>query len=226
MSLNFAEGQVLLINKPYMWTSFNVVGKLKSEFKHHPELKKIKIGHAGTLDPLATGLMIICTGKKTKEVSQLQALEKEYAATLKFGATTPSFDLETAIDQEYPYKHITEEMMQDCIVKFTGKIKQVPPAFSAKWVNGQRAYKKARKGKELEMREADIEIHKIKILEFKLPYVKILTVCGKGTYIRALVRDIGRTVNSGAHLVSLERTRIGNYCLSDALTVNELKNLF
>lgn len=225
MPLNFLEGQILLFNKPYMWTSFDLVSKIKSTLKKNPEYKKIKVGHAGTLDPLATGLLIVCTGKKTKEISKFQDLHKEYIAKIKFGSTTPSFDLETSIDKEYPFEHITKDMLEKSLIGFLGSLKQIPPSYSAKWVDGARAYDKARAGKTFEIKEASVEIFEIEILSFELPHVQLRILCSKGTYIRALARDLGTAVQSGAHLVALERTRIGEFCVDKSMDINDLKFL-
>lgn len=223
--LDFTEGQILLINKPYTWTSYNIVGKVKSVLRYKPEYRKVKVGHAGTLDPLATGLMIVCTGKKTKEMASFIGLDKEYIATLYIGATTPSFDKETLPDKEFATQHISKELVEVVLKKFQGRIMQRPPVFSAKWVDGERAYMKARAGEDVEIPEAEVFISDITLLSFNLPEVQIRVSCSKGTYIRALARDIGAALNSGAYISALERTRIGNYHLKDALDVEELKNL-
>lgn len=223
MPLDFIEGQVLLFNKPYMWTSFDLVRKVKNTLKINPLFKKLKVGHAGTLDPLATGLMIVCTGRKTKEISLLQDLQKEYVATVKFGATTPSFDLETPVDHEYPFEHITHDLLAASLPDFQGTISQAPPSFSAKWVDGKRAYEKARAGKTVELKEVPVEIFETEIISFELPFVKIRVLCGKGTYIRSLARDIGTALGSGAHLTALERTKIGGYTIDNAMNISDLK---
>lgn len=220
INCDFQKGSVLLIDKVSGWTSFDVVNKIRRYLKRTYNYEKIKVGHAGTLDPLATGLMIVCTGKKTKEISGFQAMEKEYIATIKFGATTPSFDKETDIDEKYSYNHIKEGSFKQNLYKFVGKIKQVPPSYSAKKVGGERAYKLARRGEDVVLKPAEVEIFKIEMLEFNLPVVKLLIVCSKGTYIRSLARDLGSALNSGAHLIALERTRIGECKLEDALRVD------
>lgn len=184
-------------------------------------VKKFKVGHAGTLDPLATGVLIICTGRATREIERLQNGTKEYIASIRLGATTPSFDLETEIDAEYPYQHITEEMIGEVLPKFTGQIMQVPPVFSAVKVDGKRAYKYARKGKDVELKPKPLVIEELEMLPSILPELKLRIVCSKGTYIRALTRDIGRALNSGAHLTALCRTRVGNVNLVDCLTVDK-----
>lgn len=189
----------------------------------HLGVKKLKVGHAGTLDPLATGMLIVCTGKATKKIDALQAHTKEYVAGLQFGSTTPSFDLETEIDNHYPTGHITRELIEETLKKFKGTIEQVPPAFSACKVDGHRAYKLARKGKEVELKAKTLVIDDIKLLDFNpdTMQAKISVVCSKGTYIRALARDIGKALNSGAHLYSLRRTRIGEFKVEDCLTIDE-----
>jgi len=218
---DFQKGSLILLNKPYEWTSFDLVNKIKFKLKHKYHIKKIKVGHAGTLDPLATGLMIVCTGKYTKKIDTYQAQVKEYIATLQLGSTTPSFDLETEIDQEYPTEHITREMIEETLKGFIGEIKQVPPVYSAIKIDGKRAYEYARKGQEVKIKEKTLVIDDIEILEFSKNVLKINVVCSKGTYIRALARDIGQKLNSGAHLIGLERTRIGDYKLSDSVEIED-----
>jgi tRNA pseudouridine55 synthase len=229
---DFRKGEVLLVQKPLTWTSFQVVNKLKWLIKKHPsqilEGKKVepKIGHAGTLDPLATGLLIICTGKETKNIESYQAQEKEYTGTFFIGATTPCFDLEKPIDKTYPTGHITEGMIREATKKFTGKILQTPPLFSAIWIDGKRAYDIARAGKTAEMKPKEITISEFEITRIALPEVNFRVVCSKGTYIRSLARDFGEALESGAHLTALCRTRIGKYRLEDAMTIAEFeKNL-
>lgn len=218
---DFQKGAVIILNKPYEWTSFDLVNKIKFKIKHKYDFKKIKVGHAGTLDPLATGLMIVCTGKYTKQIDTYQAKIKEYVATLKLGSTTPSFDLESEIDAEYPTDHITLEMIKECLSNFIGEIKQRPPDFSAVKINGKRAYEYARKGQSVEIKEKTLIIDDIEILDFTDNILKINVVCSKGTYIRALARDIGAKLNSGAHLIGLERTRIGDFKLKDAIEIDD-----
>jgi tRNA pseudouridine55 synthase len=184
------------------------------------------VGHAGTLDPLATGVMIICTGKKTKEIERLQAGVKEYSATIKVGATTPSFDLETEIDAEFPINHITEDLVRDCLKKFIGEIEQIPPDFSAVKVNGKRAYELARKSEVFELKPKLLVIDSIELVNYELPFISLSILCSKGTYIRALARDIGECLNSGAHLISLERVRVGDATLDKCLQVDELDEFF
>lgn len=223
---DFQLGEVILVNKYIKWTSFDVVNKLRYLLKSHLGIKKIKVGHAGTLDPLATGLVIICTGKKTKEIEQYQAQEKEYIADIYIGATTPSFDLETEIDNEYEINHITKESIEETLKKFIGKQQQIPPVFSAKKINGKRAYISARKSIDVKMKPSDIEILDINILKINLPHeLQIKIKCSKGTYIRALARDIGIALNSGAYLRGLIRTKIGNFSIDNSITVDEFENL-
>lgn len=221
--MDFKEGEILYINKPYKWTSFAVVNKLRYHISKKIGVKKIKVGHAGTLDPLATGVMIICTGKATKRIEEFQYQTKEYIATLCLGATTPSFDLETEIDAYFPYEHISEEQTKQVLQTFIGAIEQVPPAFSACKIEGKRAYDLARKGKEVNLKAKTLVIDEIELLQFAPPLLKIRVVCSKGTYIRALARDIGIALKSGAHLTALERTRIGNIRLSDCLSVDNFE---
>lgn len=221
--MDFKEGEILYINKPYKWTSFAVVNKLRYHISKKIGVKKIKVGHAGTLDPLATGVMIICTGKATKRIEEFQYQTKEYIATLCLGATTPSFDLETEIDAYFPYEHISEEQTKQVLQTFIGAIEQVPPAFSACKIDGKRAYDLARKGKEVNLKAKTLVIDEIELLQFAPPLLKIRVVCSKGTYIRALARDIGIALKSGAHLTALERTRIGNIRLSDCLSADNFE---
>ena len=218
---DFQSGSFILLNKPYEWTSFDLVNKIKFKIKHKYKLKKIKVGHAGTLDPLATGLMIVCTGKYTKRIDSYQAQVKEYIATLKLGATTPSFDLETGIDEIYPTEHIDRALIDDVLKGFLGEIKQRPPAYSAIKIDGKRAYEYARKGQEVEIKEKILVVDEIEVLSFEDDVLKIRVVCSKGTYIRALARDIGRQLKSGAHLIALERTRIGEFSTDQALEIEE-----
>ncbi len=220
--MDFIEGEVLYVNKPLHWTSFNVVNRIRWVIQKKLKIKKIKVGHAGTLDPLATGVMIICTGKKTKLIESYQYQTKEYVATLQLGSTTPCFDLELPVDALYPVEHISSELVQLIIPRFVGEIWQVPPVYSAVKVDGKRAYDYAREGKEVELKSKLLVIDEIEILDFSLPVLKIRVVCSKGTYIRALARDIGLMLNSGAHLIALERTRIGDIRLSDCMEIQDV----
>ena len=217
--MNFKEGEVLYFDKPLKWTSFAVVNKIRYHICRKLGVKKIKVGHAGTLDPLATGVMIICTGKATKRIEEFQYHTKEYIATLQLGATTPSFDLEKEIDATYPTEHITRELVEEALQRFIGRIEQIPPVFSAFKVDGKRAYDLARKGEDVELKAKTLIIDEIELLECNLPEIKIRVVCSKGTYIRALARDIGEVLNSGAHLTGLIRTRVGDVRLEDCLSV-------
>lgn len=217
--MKFKEGEVLYFNKPLGWTSFKVVGHARYHICRRMKVKKLKVGHAGTLDPLATGVMIVCTGKATKRIEEFQYHTKEYVATIQLGATTPSYDLEHEIDATYPTEHITRELVEETLKTFIGEIQQVPPAFSACMVNGKRAYDLARKGEEVELKPKLLVIDEIELLECNLPEIKIRVVCSKGTYIRALARDIGEALNSGAHLTGLIRTRVGDVRLEDCLSV-------
>lgn len=217
--MNFIEGEVLYFNKPLTWTSFNLVAKVKYPLLRKLRVKKLKVGHAGTLDPLATGVMIICIGKATKRIEEFQYQTKEYIATIKLGATTPSFDLEKEIDATYPTEHITRELVEETLKKFIGSIEQIPPAFSACKIDGERAYELARAGKEVELKPKTLVIDEIELLECNLPEIKIRVVCSKGTYIRALARDIGEALNSGAHLTGLIRTRVGDVKLEHCMEI-------
>ena len=225
MEFNFPEGEVLLFDKPAGWTSFDLVRKVRNMISVHLKIKKIKVGHAGTLDPMATGLMILCTGKATKRIDQFQEMDKSYVAEMEFGKTTPSFDAETEVDHTYPYQQIQESTLLEAFKNFTGTFDQIPPAYSAKKIGGQRAYKLARKGEQVVMKPHRITITKIELIKLDLPYCTFSVDCSKGTYIRALARDIGFFLESGAYLTALTRTRIGMYNLSDALTLSEFEKL-
>ena len=218
---NPIEGEILYIDKPFGWTSFDVVKRVRGKLLRRLGLKKFKVGHAGTLDPLATGVMIVVTGKATRLIDSLQAGVKEYVATIALGATTPSFDLETAIDATYPTEHITREGVERALSKFVGTIEQVPPAFSACKVDGRRAYKMARKGKEVEIKPKTLVIDEIELLEFAPTQIVIRVVCSKGTYIRALARDIGLALESGGHLTALRRTRVGDVTIDKCQSVDD-----
>jgi tRNA pseudouridine55 synthase len=214
----FQDGQILLIDKPYTWSSFQAVNKLKWALKKHLGLKKIKIGHAGTLDPLATGLLIICTGKFTKRIEELQGMPKEYTGTIYLGATTPSYDLETEVNQTYRTNHITEELIHEIIKQFTGEIDQKPPIFSAIKKDGKRLYEHARKGEEVEIAFRKTTIYEFELTRIALPEVDFRVVCSKGTYIRSLAHDFGIALHSGAHLTALRRTKIGDFDVDNAIT--------
>jgi len=216
MNLESPEGVVLLMNKPLNWTSFDVVNKVRWLSKAK------KVGHAGTLDPLATGLLILCTGKKTKTIEEIQATEKEYTGTFFLGATTPSFDLETEVDQKFDISHITEVDIRKAILKFTGTIQQVPPMHSAIKLGGKRAYAAARSGETLELQPRELFIREFEVTGCELPLVHFRVVCSKGTYIRALARDIGKELGAGAYLHALCRTKVGDYSLSDAYTIDQV----
>lgn len=221
--MDFIEGEILCFDKPLHWTSFNLVAKIRSQLCHWLGVKKLKVGHAGTLDPLATGVMVICTGKATKRIDELQAHVKEYVATLQLGATTPCFDLEKPIDKTYPTDHITEPLVREVLSKFIGRIEQVPPAFSACKIDGKRAYDLAHKGREVELKPKVLVIDEIELQNFNPEKMQatIRVVCSKGTYIRALARDIGEALNSGAHLISLRRTRVGDVKVEDCMQVED-----
>jgi tRNA pseudouridine55 synthase len=220
--IDLEKGGVILLNKPYEWTSFQAVNKVKYLLKHYYDLKKVKIGHAGTLDPLATGLLILCIGKYTKKIEEYQAQEKEYTGTFYLGATTPCFDKEKEIDNYYPTEHITEEDIYKAAEHFLGEQEQVPPVFSALKVNGVRAYAFARENKDVELKSRKITIKEFEITRINMPEVDFRIVCSKGTYIRSIARDFGSYLNSGAYLTALCRTRIGDYKLSDAQTIEEI----
>ena len=221
--MDFLEGEILCFDKPLHWTSFNVVSKIRGHLCRRLGVKRLKVGHAGTLDPLATGVMVVCTGRATKRIDELQAHVKEYVATLQLGATTPCFDLEKPIDCTYPTEHITETLVREALTRFIGHIEQVPPVFSACKVDGHRAYELARKGKDVPLKAKTLVIDEIELLECELPYIKIRVVCSKGTYIRALARDIGEALNSGAYLTSLRRTRVGDVKVEDCLQLEDFE---
>lgn len=222
--MDFITGEIIGIDKPLGWTSFDAVKRVRGAIQRRLNMKKFKVGHAGTLDPLATGVLIICTGRATRRIEELQNGTKEYIATMRLGATTPSFDLEKEIDATYPWEHITLDMVRDVLPKFTGHILQVPPVFSAVKVDGKRAYKYARKGTEVELKAKPLVIEELELLPSELPDINLRIVCSKGTYIRALTRDIGQALNSGAHLTALRRTRVGNITADNCLSVDEAVN--
>lgn len=222
----YLEGCVLFIDKPLTWTSFDVVNKIRWSLKNYLGIKKIKVGHAGTLDPLATGLIIVCTGRATKQIMQYQDLDKAYDAQIRLGASTPSFDLETEVDQSFPWEHITREMVEEALIKFTGEQEQMPPIYSAKSVDGKRAYEMARKGKKIALKKQLITIHRIKLQSIDLPKLSVYVECAKGTYIRSLAHDLGKELNSGGHLAGLRRTRIGPHKVTSAISPdNFIENL-
>ncbi len=218
---DFQQGEVLVFDKPLDWTSFDLVQKVRNNICRKIKIKKLKVGHAGTLDPKATGVMILCTGKATGKIESIQAEEKEYIATLKLGATTPTYDLESKEDNYFETSHITEDLFKNTIKQFIGTINQVPPEFSAIKINGKRAYEFARKRVAVELKSKVLEIKEIELLEFSKEEAKIRIVCSKGTYIRALARDIGEALQSGAYLIGLRRIRVGNICVDQALDINE-----
>ncbi len=223
---DFQKGEVLLFNKELDWTSFDLVRQIRNNLCRAMGIKKLKVGHAGTLDPKATGLMILCTGKSTKLIESFQVGEKEYIATIKIGATTPSFDLETEEDEQFETSHIDESLVKEVLPQFTGEIDQIPPIFSAVKVDGKRAYLHARKGEDVKLRSRKITISEIELISFSSSEITIRVVCSKGTYIRSLARDIGKSLKSGAYLIRLERTRIGDFRLSDAFSAEYfLKNI-
>ena len=222
----YQEGRVLLIDKPLNWTSFQVVNKIRWLIKQQFNIKKIKVGHAGTLDPLATGLLILCTGKFTKKIETYQAQVKEYTGTITLGATTPSYDLESEIDQKFDISEISEADILKNTQQFLGKIQQQPPIFSALKQNGKRLYEYAREGSKIEIPSRPVTITEFKITKIKLPCIEFRIVCGKGTYIRSLAHDFGKSLNNGAHLSSLRRTKIGEFRVEDAISVLEFENVF
>jgi len=222
---SFEEGQVLLFDKPLYWTSFDLVNKVRIIIKSELGIKKIKVGHAGTLDPLASGLMIICTGKATKRIEEFRDLDKEYVATVHLGAATSSYDLETEINGRYPVEQITENLVIETLNGFLGEQKQIPPLHSAKLINGKRAYEFARKGIEKEMTPVTVFFRELELLSFAIPETRIRIVCSKGTYIRSFARDLGMALGSGAYLSSLERTKIGPFLLDNAFSIEKFGNI-
>lgn len=220
------EGEVFFIDKELNWTSFNVVKKIKVVLLNAYGLKKLKVGHAGTLDPLATGLVIVCVGKMTKKIELFQDMEKEYVTRIRLGATTPSFDLETEIDKTFPTEHISEKDVEQKVKEFIGEQDQIPPIFSAKFIDGKRAYTYARKGKSVELKPRRVSFFNIDLLSVDMPYVELKVNCSKGTYIRAFARDFGQALGSGAHLTELRRTAIGEYRVNDALSIKEFENRY
>lgn len=222
---DFLTGEILILNKPIDWTSNDLVQKVRNTVCRLMKIKKLKMGHAGTLDPKATGVMVLCSGKLTKQIDAIQADEKEYVAQLKIGATTPSFDLETEEDGQFPTDHITQELVENILPSFVGAIEQIPPVYSAVKVDGKRAYQLARKGKEVELKSKMLVVKEIELLRFEMPEIELRIVCSKGTYIRALARDIGAALGSGAYLIGLQRTRIGTFSIDQSLDLKELTEM-
>lgn len=223
--MDYISGEILVIDKPYRWTSFDAVKRLRGAVQRRLNAKRFKVGHAGTLDPLATGVLLVCTGRATKRIAELQEGMKEYVAEIAFGATTPSYDLEKEIDATYPWEHITPELIAETLPKFQGHVMQVPPVFSAVKVDGKRAYNYARKGKEVEIKAKPLEIKELEVLSWEAPKLTLRVLCSKGTYIRALARDLGEAMNSGAHLTALRRTRVGDYTINDAMSLDQALEL-
>lgn len=223
--MDFLSGEILCIDKPLGWTSFDAVNRVRGALKRRLGVRKLKVGHAGTLDPLATGVMIVCTGRATKRIDELQAGIKEYVATMALGATTPSFDLETEVDATYPTAHITRSAVEEMLRSFTGTIEQVPPAFSACKVDGKRAYESARAGREVALKPRTLHIDELELLEFSPESITVRVVCSKGTYIRALARDFGVALGSGAHLTALRRTRVGDIRIADCVSVQQAADI-
>jgi len=221
--MNFQEGEVLLFDKPLYWTSFDLVNKIRIMLRSTLGIKKIKVGHAGTLDPLATGLMIICTGKFTKRIDEFGHLDKEYIATIHLGETTPSFDLETEPDGKYPIDHITLEKVQEVLIDFLGEKEQLPPMYSAKYIEGKRAYEFARRGVDKKLEPVSVNLRDIELIGFMLPDVKLRLLCSKGTYIRSFARDFGKALGSGAYLAALQRSSIGPYGLKESWNVEKFQ---
>lgn len=223
--MNFLSGQILQVDKPLHWTSFDVVKRIRGVLRRRHGIKRFKVGHAGTLDPLATGVMLVCTGRATKLINELQTGQKEYVATIRLGATTPSHDLETAIDSTAPTDHLTEADVRRALEKFVGVIDQVPPVFSAVKIDGKRAYKFARRGEAPELKSKPVEITELELLSCRLPEIKVRVLCGKGTYIRSLARDIGVELGVGAHLTALRRTRVGSVSIYDCIPAPQMLDI-
>lgn len=219
-TFNPLEGEVILIDKDLKWTSFDVVKRIRNLIYHELGVKKCKVGHAGTLDPLATGLLIICTGRMTKKITSFQDTEKEYTGRIRFGQTTPSLDLETEVDQEFPWEHLTEAFIETSMQKFIGEILQTPPVFSAKKIDGKRAYHSARAGTEIKMRQQLITVSEFELTATDLPEIEFRVVCSKGTYVRTLAGDLGKALDSGAHLIELRRTRSGDHHVDHAMKMD------
>lgn len=222
--MDLISGEIFGVDKPLGWTSFDAVKRLRGGIQRRLGVKKFKVGHAGTLDPLATGVLIICTGRATREIERLQRGSKEYIADIRLGATTPSYDLETEIDATFAWEHISIKEIEEILPRFRGKVMQVPPVFSAVKIDGKRAYKFARKGQEIELKAKPLEISELEVLSYEAPVLRLRIVCSKGTYIRALARDIGEALNSGAHLIGLKRTRVGEIDINNCLTIDEALN--
>jgi tRNA pseudouridine55 synthase len=222
--MNFEEGEVLLLNKPLYWTSFDLTNKIRIIIRSALGIKKIKVGHAGTLDPLATGLMIICTGKATKKIDTFRDLDKEYIATFHLGATTPSFDLETETDNSYPTDHITKKLVNNVLKSFLGEQQQIPPIYSAKLIDGKRAYEFARKGIDKKLEPVSVFFREIELVSYNIPEITIRIVCSKGTYVRSFARDLGEALGSGGYLSALERTAIGSYRVNDSYSVEKFND--
>jgi tRNA pseudouridine55 synthase len=225
MAFNFEEGELLLIDKPIEWTSFDAVNFIRSFLKHCFKLKKLKVGHAGTLDPLATGLLLVCTGRKTKTIQDLQDMDKVYTGTMLLGQTTPSYDLESEADAFFPIENITQESIENARLQFLGEIEQIPPIYSAIKIDGKRAFLYARKNQDVIMSARKITIHDFELTAINLPEIEFRVHCSKGTYIRSLVHDFGAALNNGACLSSLRRTYIGNYSVEDAYTIDSFREL-
>jgi tRNA pseudouridine55 synthase len=224
-TINFEEGHIFPVDKPYEWTSSDVVRKLKVLLRRAGH-RKIKIGHAGTLDPLATGVLLVCIGRATKRVEALQAEEKEYVAEIELGATTPSYDREHPVDEHFPYEHITRQEVEEALTALLGEQLQVPPVYSAKQIDGKRAYEYAREGVEVEMKRALITIYDMQLLAFELPRIVVSVRCSKGTYIRSIARDLGVSLGCGAHLTGLRRTRSGDFRAEECLSVEQIEKIF